>query len=144
MNISRDVIEDLMPAYLSGDASADTKILVQEFMREDAQFAQEVARMQQGFAFATTARSRDLRPSANLEAAALMRTKAMMRRHSWMLAFSLVLTLLPFSFILSSNGQLDWIMVRNAPDKALTSWAIAIGFWIAYWLTRRKLRGAGL
>lgn len=39
-NITRDVISDLWPLYASGEASPDTRALVEAFLREDPEFAQ--------------------------------------------------------------------------------------------------------
>ena len=35
MNITRHVVADLLPAYLSGEASADTKALIDELAARD-------------------------------------------------------------------------------------------------------------
>ena len=42
MNVTREVILDLMPAYLSGEASAATRTLVEEHMKQDVELAQRV------------------------------------------------------------------------------------------------------
>ncbi len=39
MKVTRDVIIDLWPVYESNAASADTRILVEEFLRSDPEFA---------------------------------------------------------------------------------------------------------
>ena len=39
MNVTREVISDLWPVYTSGEAGADTRALVEEFLREDPEFA---------------------------------------------------------------------------------------------------------
>ncbi len=41
-NITRDVIVDLWPLYVSGDASPDTRRLVETFLKQDAEFAAEL------------------------------------------------------------------------------------------------------
>ncbi len=45
MNVTREVILDLLPVYLSGEASPATRALVEEFLQQDAQLAQRI-RMQ--------------------------------------------------------------------------------------------------
>ena len=37
VNVTREVILDLLPVYLAGEASADTRQLVDEYMRQDAE-----------------------------------------------------------------------------------------------------------
>ena len=39
-NVTREVIADLWPIYSAGEASADTRALVDAFLREDPGFAQ--------------------------------------------------------------------------------------------------------
>src|SRR5438067_319948 len=43
MNVTQNVIHDLLPAYLAGEASADTVALVEEFLRLDPDLAQNLA-----------------------------------------------------------------------------------------------------
>jgi hypothetical protein len=40
MKVTREVIIDLLPAYFSNEASADTRALVEEFFRQDPEFAE--------------------------------------------------------------------------------------------------------
>ena len=40
MKVTRDVVTDLLPLYLSGDASDDTRRLVDDFMTTDPEFAE--------------------------------------------------------------------------------------------------------
>ncbi len=38
MNVTRNVVTDLLPVYFSGEASDDTKLLVEDYFREDPDF----------------------------------------------------------------------------------------------------------
>ena len=38
MKLEREVIIDLLPAYFSGEASAATRMLVEDYFREDPEF----------------------------------------------------------------------------------------------------------
>ena len=38
MNITREVVMDLLPIYFSGEASSDTKSLVEEYFRDNPDF----------------------------------------------------------------------------------------------------------
>ena len=42
MNISREVVKDLIPVYLAGDASADTRTLVESYLKTDPELANDV------------------------------------------------------------------------------------------------------
>ena len=42
MNVTKEVIIDLLPVYLAGEASLATRVLVEEFLAQDPELAQEV------------------------------------------------------------------------------------------------------
>jgi anti-sigma factor RsiW len=44
MNVTREVIYDLLPGYFAGEASADTRALVDEFFATDPEFGRMAAR----------------------------------------------------------------------------------------------------
>jgi anti-sigma factor RsiW len=56
MNVTRDVIYDLLPGYFAGEISPDTRALVDEFLRQDPEFRQMMERFRAVF--------REPRPSA--------------------------------------------------------------------------------
>ena len=143
MNVTRNVIEDLLPAYLCGEATADTKALVEDFLRQNPQFAMEVEQQKRNLVFGSPAQSAALRPSANLEAATLMRTRAMLRRRSWLLASSILFTTLPLAFVYG-DGHVVWMMLRDTPRQAVSFWFLAGGCWIGLWMTQHKLRVTGI
>ncbi len=43
MNVTRNVVTDLLPVYFAGEASGDTKVLVEDYFRQDPDF-ERVAR----------------------------------------------------------------------------------------------------
>jgi anti-sigma factor RsiW len=46
MKVTRDVIYDLLPAYFAGDASDDTRALVEAYFETDPEFGRMAARFQ--------------------------------------------------------------------------------------------------
>ncbi len=42
MNVTKDVVLDLLPVYLAGEASADTRALVEEYLARDPDLAQRI------------------------------------------------------------------------------------------------------
>src|SRR5678815_2030203 len=46
MIVTRDVVRDLLPVYLAGEASADTRRVVEDFLASDQGLAAEVAEAQ--------------------------------------------------------------------------------------------------
>lgn len=46
MNITRDIVLDLLPLYLAGEATADSRSAVESFLAEDSELAQTVKEME--------------------------------------------------------------------------------------------------
>jgi anti-sigma factor RsiW len=49
MNVTRDVVYDLLPGYFSGDLSPDTRVLVDEFLAQDPEFRRMMERFRTVF-----------------------------------------------------------------------------------------------
>ena len=49
MNVTRDVIYDLLPGYFSGDISPDTRAMVDEFLAQDPEFRRMMERFRTMF-----------------------------------------------------------------------------------------------
>ncbi len=86
MKITRDVIRDLIPLYQAGEASSDTKRLVEEFLKQDPEFGREVS---EGTRMPFDALPVEL--PAEHEIKTLERTKKMIRLRSWLMGFGDVL-----------------------------------------------------
>jgi anti-sigma factor RsiW len=140
MNITRDVITDLLPAYASGEASADTQALVDEFLNRDPEFASIVQAARRGPSEPMLAGQQAIPPDQEREA--VRRTRAVIRRQSWTLAFAIFLTLLPLSFTFGADG-IRFFMVRDEPRSALF-WIPAGYLWFSYLRMQRRLRAVGL
>lgn len=134
MNISQDVITDLLPLYFSGEASADSRALVDAFFRANPDFA-KVARRSVKVEMPVTPG-----PEAVVEKKSLRRVSRILRVRSTLLGLALFCTLLPFT-VLVRDGDVDFFMLRDH-----TSFAVFIGvaagfFWGAYFRTHWALRG---
>lgn len=138
MNVTREVVKDLLPLYASGEASRDTRALVEAFLSHDP----ELARL------ADSIRSGEGVPAAvpapgDAGHVALVRTKALLRRRTRLLAMALFLTGLPLSFAYDSSG-FRFLLVRDAPTVTWLCWGIAFWLWLAYAWTVRRTRVTGL
>ena len=144
MNVTREVINDLLPAYLYGEVSADTRALVEEFLEQDPEFARSaVPRKKEPFETGDLLQGADMTLSPDHEMRTLNRTKAVLERRRWLFALALAFSLVPISFTFD-NGQITWMMVRDVPRMAVTYWAASAGFWIALVATNRRVRTSGL
>ena len=145
MNITRDVINDLLPAYLYGEVSADTRTLVHEFLQQNPEFARSVVpREKEVLEKADLLKgTADMTLPPDHEVRSLNRTKAMLQRRGWLFALALAFSLVPISFTFD-GGRITWMMVRDVPRMAVAYWAVASVFWMALVLTNRRLRTSGL
>lgn len=139
MNITQDVVTDLLPAYLSGEASTDTQTLVEEFLNKNPQFAAIVQAARRGLREPLLPDQRSM--SADLERQAVNRTRAVIRRQTSLLAFAIVLTLMPLSFTLGAEGFR--FLLRDEPRTAVF-WLPAACLWFTYVRMRQRLRAGGL
>jgi len=139
MNVTRNVIEDLLPVYFAGEASPDTKDLVEEYFRGDPEFA----RLAQRFSRFIVERP-PIQPAPHIEAEALARTKRAIRKRSWLLSLAIFFTLVPLTFAFDTSRGIVFFMWRDARSLALAFQAAGLGLWIGYFVKERRLRRSSL
>ena len=134
MQVTRDIVIDLLPLYQSGEASKDSRAAIEEFLRTDPSLARIAS---QDAAVVVPALA-----ASELERHTITRTRAAIRRRSWILAAAIWFTLLPFSFVFR-GGQVTFFMLRDQPASALFLLVGAI-LWVQYARMTRSLRTIGL
>ena len=140
MNITRDVVIDLLPLYESGEASADTRALVDEFLARDAEFARIVRAMrQQSPAPAPTTPNPE--SEADMERVAVNRTLKALGRKNKTLFWAIFCTMLPLTFIWTSR-TVPFFMLRDVPASALL-FVVAAGLWWSYFRQSQAFRKSG-
>jgi anti-sigma factor RsiW len=139
MNVTREVILDLLPLYLAGEASPATRGLVEEYLKQDPELAQRI-RLQWAESFDKAVPS-ELPP--DLELRSLRRTRSLIGWQRWLLGFAIGLT------VLSLSNQSSWegghlrefhFLLRDFPAPFGAAMALGLACWIAYFLVRRRLR----
>jgi hypothetical protein len=136
MTITRDVITDLLPLYLAGEASSGTKALIESYLRDNPEFAstirQATERGEALLGFSADA------PSPDHEKATLERVRRFNRRRTILLALAwgFALTVLAFSF---QGQQIRWVMLRDSPVQALIFTIASFACLAAYLSMGRKL-----
>ncbi len=138
MNVTRDIVKDLLPLYVAGEGSPDTRALVESFLRGDP----ELTRLADALRADDIAAPRAAAPR-DPGRAELFRTKALIRRRTWSLASALFFTGLPLSFVAGDEG-IRFLLLRDAPAAASMSLALAAALWILFVVTARRLRVSGL
>lgn len=104
MNVTRDVVNDLLTVYLAGDASADTQALVEEWLRQDPDLARQVARARNLELPAVPA------PPPTTEKRALDRTRRLWRLRAVVLGAAIYFATLPLSVTFNSRGFQGWLL----------------------------------
>ncbi len=134
-NVTRDVIIDLWSLYEEGEASADTRSLVEGFLANDPGFAAQIERR-----FDAPGPSRLPVPRPDAQLAALTRTRRVIRKRSAYLASAILFSLWPLSF--AWNGDRITWMFAQTPAVLVAMWFVAAVLWVAYVRQRRALRAS--
>jgi anti-sigma factor RsiW len=143
MEVTRNVIQDLLPIYLGGEASAESRALVDEFLKRDPALAADVERQKSDLLKQTFTGGHAMSLPQDLEVKTLARTRAELTRRSWMLALAIAFTLFPLSIVVEGT-HVRWLMLRDVPSLALAFWAAAAGFWVGFIVHNKRLRSTGL
>jgi hypothetical protein len=139
MNVTREVILDLLPVYLSGEASPATRALVEEYMKQDPELAQRI-RLQWAENFAKVAPS-GLPP--DLELRSLRRARRLIGMQRWLFGFGISFTALSLSNEFSfADGHLKefHFLLRDYPVELGICLTLGLACWIVYFSIRRHLR----
>jgi len=129
MNVTRDVLTDLLPVYFSGEASEDTKRLMEEYFRENPDF-ERIARK-------TATPLEDLRmtapvaPEAEREKYDLQWAREELFRRRVFFATALLFTLAPL-MALYRDGRLVWTAILNDPWLLALCWSLGALCWFQY------------
>jgi hypothetical protein len=131
MNVTKDIINDLIPLYVANECSADTRALVDEYLKQHPQQAGELQRI------INTPAPGAVPPAKGLdEVRAFQEARRRVRRRSLLMALAIFFSLAPLSFF--SDGGRTWLMLRDAPGSALVYAAIGVVFWIIHAVDRRR------
>ncbi len=133
MKLGQDIIIDLLPAYFSGEASAATRALVDQYFRENPEF-EKTARA--GSWSLEGLKAPLPAPDLEKEKLALERARLIVEERGsflWMaVCFSIILLL----FKVRAH-KLVWIMWED-PKIGIVFSASAIMLWLLYWRSRRQ------
>ena len=138
MKVTHDVIIDLLPLYFSGEASEDTKVLIDTYFEQNSEFAEKAkATSKQNITneIPITLTKEDEMDTFN-------KTKKFIKLRSWLLGFAIFFTLAPAS-VAHIDGKTYWF-ATEASLTALAYGLVGVTFWVSYFITRHKIRTTGL
>ncbi len=130
MNISKEVIRDLLPVYVAGEASADTRALVARELVENAELRAEAAML-------GTVPIARATPPVDLGLETLRRTQRLLRRRAVLSAFSVFFS--TFSLVLFDRG---WGITGRLGQTACL--VIAATGWALFFKNAERMHAAGL
>jgi hypothetical protein len=134
MKVEREVIIDLLPAYFSGESSAATRALVEDYFHEHPDF--------ENMARAANQPLEGLKvPFAALDEAkeklALERARQVTEARTafrWLaIFFTLVLPIFRFQ-----DHKIIWILWHDSPVVGVFFALVAGCFWVFYWILRKR------
>jgi len=137
MEITREVIIDLLPVYHSGAASQDTRNLVEAYLLSDPELAQLSIAQPESVLTQT-----QLYPPREIEMQTLEKTKKILWQRSLYLGFAIFFTCFTFALSFDRQGP-RWIW-ENMPIMAGLCFAIGVFFWARYAHATGKLKGSAL
>lgn len=139
MKVSSDVILDLLPLYMANEVSAATRSLVEQYLSQDEALALAV---RTHHALAPGA-GPPIELPPELELRSLARTRALLRRQRWLFGVAIGLTVLALTSALSIRaGRFVSfrLLLLDYPAVFAPIAIVALGCWISYFRTARRLR----
>lgn len=138
MKLEREVIIDLLPAYFSGEASAATRVLVEDYFRENPdfeKFARSAGGPLEGLKVAPP------RIDPEKEKLALERARLVTETRSSFFWLAVLTTLMLFLFRIQ-NGKVIWIVWGGSGSgfggRGALFIAMAVFFWLFYFYSRSR------
>jgi anti-sigma factor RsiW len=136
MNINRDGVKDLLAVYLAGEASADTRALVEDWLKTDRELARQVEHARRSSLPPVSP------PAPTSEKRALDRTRRRLRLRIVLLGVAVYVTTLPVSVTFNRSG-FSGLLIDNWPERIVVT-TLALVLWGFYWHMSRQMRVAGL
>jgi hypothetical protein len=134
--IPKPVILDLLPLYLAGEVSAETRAIVEGYLESDPELRSLVKRAE-----GTGIEVAEGRLERRLEVTAFERTRKALGRRAWYLGFAIFFSLVPLSFQYETVTGLTFLFAK-APWTAIP-WLIGAAIlWVLY-LRQPRLRAGG-
>jgi anti-sigma factor RsiW len=135
MNVTRDVIYDLLPAYFSGDASQDTRALVEHFFTTDPELGRMAERFGKLMVGRPAAATADAERAKIVFDRARSRVRLRIAAIIWLLAAAFGYAM---AILVSANGMFGWahpgiIIGTVFTGCAVTMWLMSLSRRPEHW-----------
>jgi anti-sigma factor RsiW len=134
MNVTPNVVKDLLTLYLAGEAHADTRELVEEWLRDHPDVAKQVERARRTSLPAVAAQ-----PTS--EKQALDRARRRWRIRWIVLGTAIYFSTLPLSVTFSRSG-FQGLLIDSWPERIVIL-VVAAVLWAVYAVLVRRWRSPG-
>lgn len=135
MNVPKEVVLDLLPVYLAGEASPATRAWIEEYLAQDPELADQVRRQW------TAAAETPLPPlPPELELRALRRTRRVIALQRWLFGFGIAFSAIALAVEISFSPLKIRLLLQDYPAQLLPCLMVAAACWTGYFLLRRRLR----
>ena len=134
MQIPRDVILDLLPIYLSGEATEVTRLFVEEQLRADPELA---ARVRAAAALRIDPDMTELPPDLEMRALRVTRRELSVAR--WLFGLACFFSALCFGVqidLVDGSTRVTMLVLRY-PAIMVYPAALALACWVTYFIIRR-------
>lgn len=126
VTITRDLILDLLPLYLAGEASEDTREVVEQFLADDPALAKLVEQSKQNQLDGEV----PVPLNKEHEMITFEKTKQLLFQQKVFLAIAVAATLMLAAFRFDSEG-VEWLWL-NSPAIGWVLFLVATFFWIGF------------
>jgi hypothetical protein len=125
MKVTENIINDLIPLYVANECSPDTRVLVEEYLKQNPLRAAEVQQIINSPLPGVIPTGKALE-----EVRAFQEARRRLRQRSWLMGFAIFFTLAPLSFVYSEGRT--WWLLRDAPGAALIFFMVGVSLWLFY------------
>jgi hypothetical protein len=132
MNVTKNIITDLLPLYYAEECSDDTKLLVEEYLQKNPELKQQA----KNFSQHPLPNHIPLSLNKEDEMKSLVKTRRLLKWRSSVMALAIFFSIAPFSFCYV-DGKFH-SMIAESPTSALIYGGIGICSWIAYFIVKRR------